>query len=174
MSALGLTNTIFVPIGLGLLGFVEPCSIGSTLIMIKHLEGKNPTGKLAQIGAFAGTRAIFTGFLGMAAVVLGAAFFSFQRAAWIGLGVLYVGLGALYLTGTTGPSWFRLARSSAVWPIRGARPLSVYSSVLTSRPARRLCCSPCWAPRRLAAPPERRLLAASSRLLCLVSRSPCR
>jgi cytochrome c-type biogenesis protein len=126
MSALGLTNTIFVPIGLGLLGFVEPCSIGSTLIMIKHLEGKNPTGKLAQIGAFAGTRAIFTGFLGMAAVVLGAAFFSFQRAAWIGLGVLYVGLGALYLTGTTGPFMVSLGpKLSRLANPRGSAALGV-------------------------------------------------
>ena len=103
MSALGLTNTVFLPIGLGLLGFVEPCSIGSTLIVIKHLERRNATSKLAQIGAFAATRAIFTGCMGMAAVVLGAAFFGFQRAAWIGLGLLYLGLGALYLTGMIGP-----------------------------------------------------------------------
>jgi cytochrome c-type biogenesis protein len=103
MNGLGLTNAIFLPIGLGLLGFVEPCSIGSTLIVIKHLEGRDAAGKLMQIGAFAGTRATFMGVLGMSAVVLGAAFLGFQRAAWIALGVLYVALGVLYLTGTIGP-----------------------------------------------------------------------
>jgi cytochrome c-type biogenesis protein len=96
MNGLGLTNAILLPIGLGLLGFVEPCSIGSILIVIKHLEGRDAAGKLVQIGAFAGTRAIFTGILGMLAVVLGAAFLGFQRGAWIGLGGLYVGLGRLF------------------------------------------------------------------------------
>ncbi len=95
MTASALTSAILLPIGLGLVGFVEPCSIGSTLILVKQLEGKSAAGKLAQIGVFAGTRALVLGLLGMAAVVVGAAFLGFQRAAWIALGALYLGLDAL-------------------------------------------------------------------------------
>ncbi len=36
-------------IGLGFLGFIEPCSIGSSLIFIKYLEGKDVGGKLGQV-----------------------------------------------------------------------------------------------------------------------------
>jgi hypothetical protein len=29
-----------LPLGLGLLGFIEPCSVGSSMLFIKHLEGR--------------------------------------------------------------------------------------------------------------------------------------
>lgn len=118
-----LTGLVLLPVGLGLLGFVEPCSIGSTLLVIKHLEGKGAASRLTQVGVFAGTRAVFIGLLGVLAAVLGAAFLGFQRAAWIALGTIYVLLGVLYLAGragtlmvSIGPSLARLsnARGSAV------------------------------------------------------------
>lgn len=112
------TSLVLLPVGLGLLGFVEPCSLGSTLIMVKHLEGKSAAGKLAQVSIFAGTRAVFIGLLGMFAVVLGAAFLGLQRGAWVILGVAYVLLGLLYLIGKAdilmialGPSMDRLSTS---------------------------------------------------------------
>ncbi len=116
------TSLVALPVGLGLLGFVEPCSIGSTLVFIKHIEGKDGAAKLAQVGLFALVRAVFIGLLGVLAVVLGTAFFGLQRVAWIVLGAAYVALGLLYLTGrasilmtSLGPSMARLsdARGSA-------------------------------------------------------------
>ncbi len=92
-----LASTVLLPIGLGLMGFIEPCSIASSLIVVKHLEGQSVPGKLSRITVFAGTRAAFMGLLGILAAMLGTAFAGFQRAAWIGLGVLYVGLGLFYL-----------------------------------------------------------------------------
>jgi cytochrome c-type biogenesis protein len=121
-----LINLVVLPIGLGLLGFVEPCSIGSTLVFVKTIEGRNPAGKLAQVGVFALTRAVFIGLLGILAVVVGAAFLGFQRGGWVILGTLYVLLGLLYLTGrakalmvTLGPSLARLAQT------RGSAALGV-------------------------------------------------
>ena len=120
------TRLILLPFGLGLLGFVEPCSIGSTLIVIKQLEGRGDAEKLAQLMVFAITRALFIGLLGVLAVLFGAAFLGFQRAAWIALGALYVGLGVLYLTGrieplmvSIGPSLKRLA------DLRGSAALGI-------------------------------------------------
>jgi cytochrome c-type biogenesis protein len=40
-------SLLVLPIGLGLLGFVEPCSVGSALVFIKHLEGTNARGSVA-------------------------------------------------------------------------------------------------------------------------------
>ena len=93
MTEFTLSSLVLLPVGLGLLGFVEPCSLGSTLIVVKQLEGKGAATKLAQVGIFAGTRALFIGLLGVVAVVLGAAFLGLQRGAWIALGVVYVLLG---------------------------------------------------------------------------------
>lgn len=98
MTGFTLTAALLVPFGLGLLGFVEPCTIGSTLIFVKHIEGQDADRKLAEVGVFAATRALFIGGLALA-VALGSAFLGFQRNAWIALGALYTGLGALYLLG---------------------------------------------------------------------------
>lgn len=32
-------NLVFLPVGLGLLGFVEQCSIGSSLLFIRYMKG---------------------------------------------------------------------------------------------------------------------------------------
>jgi cytochrome c-type biogenesis protein len=62
---------IALPIGLGLFGFIEPCSIGSSLLFIKTLEGKSAADKLAQVSTFAFIRALAMGLLGLVAVFLG-------------------------------------------------------------------------------------------------------
>jgi cytochrome c-type biogenesis protein len=95
-------DLVALPLGFGLIGFVEPCSLGSTLIFIKALEGRPAAAKLAQVWLFALCRAGFIGALGAIAVIVGSAFFGFQRAAWIALGALYAALGLLYLAGRAG------------------------------------------------------------------------
>ncbi|MGH8661821.1 MAG: cytochrome c biogenesis protein CcdA [Burkholderiales bacterium] len=94
--------SILLPIGLGLIGFIEPCSIGSTLVFIKVMEGRSAGVKLWQVGVFTVTRALFIGALGAIAVVVGSAFIGFQKAMWTGLGALYVALGLLFLAGRAG------------------------------------------------------------------------
>jgi cytochrome c-type biogenesis protein len=87
-----------LPAALGLLGFVEPCSIGSSLLFVRHLEGRAPVAKLAETALFAVSRAGLVGLLGVAAVLLGSGFAGLQRGAWVLLGALYVALGLLHAT----------------------------------------------------------------------------
>lgn len=116
MTEFDVLNLVVLPLGLGLLGFIEPCSLGSTLVFIKHLEDRNAADKLAQVAIFTAARSLFIGLLGVLAVVLGMAFWGLQKAGWLLLGTLYVGLGVLYLTGriewlmvSVGPSLVRFA-----------------------------------------------------------------
>lgn len=116
MTSIDLAHWLALPIGLGLFGFIEPCSIGSTLLFIKSLEGREAAGKLAQVIVFMMTRALFMGALGLAAVALGTAFLGFQKVAWIVFGVFYAMIGVLYVAGrsgsfvrTLGPSLTRLS-----------------------------------------------------------------
>ena len=97
MTELGAFQLLVLPIGLGLIGFVEPCSIGSTLVFIKFLEGRTFADKLAQVGIFAVTRAVLIGTLGAVAAVIGNAFMAFQKAAWMVLGGTYLVIGLLYI-----------------------------------------------------------------------------
>jgi cytochrome c-type biogenesis protein len=116
MAEIDLLRVLGLPVALGLLGFIEPCSIGSTLIFIKTLEGRSASSKLAQVGVFMTVRALAMGALGLVAVAAGTAFLGFQKAAWIIFGMAYALIGILYLTGkfgfmlrSLGPGLSRLA-----------------------------------------------------------------
>jgi len=98
----GFINLLVLPAALGLFGFIEPCSIGSSLIFIKYLERKEAARKLAETILFAATRALFIGALGVLAALLGTAFLGWQKGAWILLGAVYVAM----------PATARRARSS--------------------------------------------------------------
>lgn len=99
MIETSFTGLVAVPVGLGFIGFIEPCSIGSSLVFIKYLEGKSGMAKLAETMLFALTRAVFIGLLGVSAVLIGSVFLDLQRSAWLLLGGGYVLLGLLLAAG---------------------------------------------------------------------------
>ena len=116
MTDLTLVNLVFLSVGLGLLGFIEPCSMGSNLLFIKYLEGKNGAAKVVQIGVFTLTRAVFIGALGAGAALIGSVFLGIQKGAWLFLGSVYLVIGAIYLFGraavlmrSIGPNLARLS-----------------------------------------------------------------
>ncbi len=102
MTELTLVNLVFLPVGLGLLGFIEPCSMGSNLLFIKYLEGKAAASKLAQTSVFMLTRGLIIGLLGALAALIGSTFVTAQKGFWILLGSVYLVLGVLYLVGRAG------------------------------------------------------------------------
>ena len=121
-----LTGAILLPVGLGLVGFVEPCSIGSTLVFIKVMEGRPPAVKLWQVGVFTATRALFIGALGAIAVLVGSAFIGFQKAMWTGLGAFYVALGLLFVAGRAGYLMTSLGPGLArIGEVRGSAALGL-------------------------------------------------
>jgi cytochrome c-type biogenesis protein len=97
-----LTTHVLLPIGLGLIGFIEPCSIGSAFIFLKYMEGKPAPVKALQVSAFTLTRAFFIGVLGALAALAGSVFVGFQKAVWVGLGAIYVLLGILLFANRAG------------------------------------------------------------------------
>lgn len=97
-----LWRLILLPIGLGLFGFVEPCSIGASMLFIHTLEGKSTVDKVNQSIVFTVLRAVLMGALGMTAVFIGAQFFAFQKLAWLVFGTAYLLIGVLYIVGKAG------------------------------------------------------------------------
>ncbi|MGH8226163.1 MAG: cytochrome c biogenesis CcdA family protein [Gammaproteobacteria bacterium] len=109
-------NDLWLALGLGLLGFVEPCTMGSNLILVKHLDRRAPAARMTQMLVYAATRGLFMGLLGWLAAFAGAWLFGAQRGLWIALGGVYLLLGAIYLAGrrrwlmvSLGPSFARLS-----------------------------------------------------------------
>ena len=126
LSALSFTHLVLLPIVLGLLGFIEPCSIGSTLLFVKYLEGKDAAVKIAQVATFTVVRALLIGFMGMLAAALGTAFLGLQRAAWIVLGAIYILFGLFYLTGKAGALTISLGpRMARLSDARGSALLGI-------------------------------------------------
>ena len=102
MSEFDLFQLVALPVGLGLLGFVEPCSIGSSMILIKVIEDQSAATRIAQVGVFALTRALLIGALGALAALIGTVFLDLQKGAWLLLGLLYIAVGAFYAFGKAG------------------------------------------------------------------------
>ncbi len=94
---------VALPVGLGLLGFVEPCSLGASFLFIRFLEGKPAGEKLLQVTSFMIARMLLIGTLGATAALVGQTFIGFQKAMWVVLGTAYAVIGILYLSGRLGP-----------------------------------------------------------------------
>lgn len=94
-----LISLVLFPLALGLLGFVEPCSIGSSLLFLEYVEGREAVERVAQTVLFTLTRAAFMGGLGATAALIGATVLGIQKTGWLFLGAVYVAIGVMYATG---------------------------------------------------------------------------
>jgi cytochrome c-type biogenesis protein len=94
-----VTGSVLLPIGLGLLGFIEPCAIGAHLAFIGVLAERTRRARLASTLLFTLVRTFTMGALGIVAAIVGHAFAATQKTFWLVFGLAYVGLGALYLLG---------------------------------------------------------------------------
>lgn len=111
-----LFSLVVLPLGLGLLGFIEPCSVGTSLLFLQYLEGRPPATRVAGTLIFTVTRAVFIGLLGIIAVLVGSAFVDFQKGAWAVMGALY----SIFRRVPARCSWHFSARqrsaAPATWP----------------------------------------------------------
>ena len=83
---------ILVPVAFGLLGFVEPCSIGANIIFLGYLESRERS-KILEVVKFMMTRALFLGLIGLAVGILGQSLRIGAYSYSLVLGILYVALG---------------------------------------------------------------------------------
>lgn len=97
-----LITYILTPIGLGLLGFLEPCSMGTNLLFLKHLENQSTSSKFTAAVVFTLVRGLTIGLLGGVAVIVGRAFVDVQQSFWVVLGSVYLLIGLLFLFGKNG------------------------------------------------------------------------
>ncbi len=80
-------------VGLGLLGFVEPCSIGANMVFLGHLREKDKGTRLRETAKFALSRSVVLGLFGLGIAFLGNSVFAAQKGFWLLLGLLYLALG---------------------------------------------------------------------------------
>lgn len=86
-----------IPIAFGLLGFIEPCSMGANFVFLACLRGRPFAEQLGQAASFVLSRAIFLGLVGAGVAWLGRSFAAGAYLYSAGLGALYILLGSLAL-----------------------------------------------------------------------------
>ena len=123
-----LLTGVLLPIGLGLLGFVEPCAIGAHVTFVGTLAGRSRAAQTASTALFVTVRTLTMGLVGVAAALVGQSFALTQKTFWLAFGLAYVGLGALYLTGRAAPLMVRIGPASSAGA--GSRNVVVLGVVL--------------------------------------------
>lgn len=118
MDGLTLHALVLLPVGLGLLGFIEPCTIGGHLIFLGSQDGAERLAKAKALGAFVAVRVIVMGAFGAAVAALGGAVVSMQTSFWLIFGAVYVPIGLVALIGYAGGLKVPFRLSPAAW--RGA------------------------------------------------------
>jgi len=88
---------VLLPIGLGLLGFVEPCTIGAHMVFLRSIEGAARGVRRRAVAVFAAARTATTGLIGVAFVALGQRLVEVQTGLWLVFGAVYLLVGLAYL-----------------------------------------------------------------------------
>lgn len=110
-----LYQVILVPIAFGLLGFVEPCSIGANIIFLGYLESRGSSKTLETV-KFMIARALFLGLIGLAVGIVGQSLRSGAYSYSLVLGVLYMVLGFVGMFGAIGEEHWDPSISAAIFP----------------------------------------------------------
>ena len=97
-----LSAHVLLPLGLGLFGFVEPCTVGGHLVFLEALRGRARASQWTALLLFTTARTLAMGTAGLMVVVIGQFFVATQKGFWLLFGLAYVALGALYVAGKAG------------------------------------------------------------------------
>lgn len=117
--------TLFLlPAGLGLLGFIEPCTVGGHLVFLSVQAETSRSRRTTALAAFVIARALAMGAAGAAIVWLGDALIEAQTALWLIFGLLYLAIGAAILSGRGGLLRRRLRLAPESWA-RARSPLAL-------------------------------------------------
>jgi cytochrome c-type biogenesis protein len=115
---------ILVPIAFGLVGFIEPCSIGANIIFLGYLNSRGGE-KMCEALKFTVTRATFLGTVGFAVGVLGQPLRMGAYSYSLLLGILYMAIGLLGLVWAHRGGGFPSIDFGRYFPKEGAVPLGV-------------------------------------------------
>ena len=91
--------TVALSFGLGLLGFVEPCTIGTHLLFLGAQRTRATQQRLAAVAIFLTARIVVMGGFGGLIVVVGQRLIGVQTGAWLVFGAIYLLLGLGFLFG---------------------------------------------------------------------------
>lgn len=92
-------HTLLLAFGLGLLGFIEPCTIGAHMLFLGSQQQRPLEQRLGAALVFLLARLVIMGGFGGAIVYIGQRLIGVQTTAWLVFGIIYLALGAAFLFG---------------------------------------------------------------------------
>lgn len=110
-----LQTVILLPIGLGLLGFIEPCTIGGHLLFLDTQTSRSRSGKIAAVLVFLVVRSTVAGLFGGLIAYLGQKLIGVQTGVWLVFGVIYFLVGIAFLVGRAGLVKWRIDLAPGAW-----------------------------------------------------------
>ena len=115
--------TLFVlPAGLGLLGFVEPCTIGGHLLFLDTQKRRDAAARRVAVTVFILVRALVAGLVGALVAYLGARLIAAQNGGWLVFGSVYLLVGLAFFLGRAGLVKHRVRLAPEAWR-RAGNPL---------------------------------------------------
>jgi len=94
---MNIYDLIVIPIAWGLIGFIEPCSIGINTLFLSHIQYKKDKNLFWEITIFILVRSLTLASLGFLLAWGGKEFFVIERSVFIVLGALYIIMGIIVL-----------------------------------------------------------------------------
>lgn len=134
----GFATILLLPFGLGLLGFIEPCTIGAHLIFLSAQAERNRNARVAALASFIIARMVVMGGFGGLVGLVGHWLIDLQTGFWLAFGLLYVGIGIAFVFGRAGLVKRRLAIAPEAWR-RARNPLLMGAAFGLNIPA---CAAP--------------------------------
>ncbi len=119
---LGFQALILLPIGLGLLGFVEPCTIGGHLLFLDTQKNRSRAEKIKAVAIFVTARVLVTGLIGAIVSYVGQKLIGVQTGIWLVFGIIYLIVGLAFLLGRAGLIKKRISIAPDTWK-RASNPV---------------------------------------------------
>jgi len=106
---------VLLPVGLGLLGFIEPCTIGGHILFPDTQNERSRREKIRALLTFVDARSLITGLFGALVAFLGPNLIGAQTGAWLLFGVIYLIVGLALLLGKGGLIKHKVDLAPASW-----------------------------------------------------------
>ncbi|MGX9857572.1 hypothetical protein ACR03S_19470 (plasmid) [Limimaricola variabilis] len=105
--------------GLGLLGFVEPCTLGAHALFLEGQRRRPAAQRLSAALVFLLARVVVMGGFGGLVVLLGQRLIGVQTGMWLVFGAVYLGLGAAILSRRDRALRRRVGLAPGHWKLAG-------------------------------------------------------
>lgn len=109
-------STLSLALGLGFLGFIEPCTIGAHMLFLDGGQRERAMRtRLSSAAVFVLARLLVMGGFGGAIVMPGQRLIGVQTSAWLIFGAIYLTIGAAFLLGASGRFRRRIRIAPRTW-----------------------------------------------------------